>query len=80
MKTITLKTDDSFFEKVNELAKQLHITKSELIRRSIAEYESLMKRSAMKAQMKEASFRVRDAGKEMSDAFEVMLNDGLENA
>ena len=80
MKTITLKTDDSFFEKVNELAKQLHITKSELIRRSIAEYESLMKRNAMKAQMKEASFRVRDAGKEMSDAFEVMLNDGLENA
>ena len=39
MKTITLKTDDTFFEKVNDLAKQLHLTKSELIRRSITQFE-----------------------------------------
>ena len=80
MKTITLKTDDIFFEKVNDLAKQLHLTKSELIRRSVAEYESLIKRRAMKEQMKEASFRVREASKEMNDAFEVTLDDGLKNA
>jgi len=80
MKTITLKTDDTFFEKVNDLAKQLHLTKSELIRRSVAEYESLIKKRAMKEQMKEASFRVREASKEMNDAFEVTLDDGLKNA
>lgn len=34
MKTITLKTDDTFFEKVNDLAKHLHLSKSELIRRA----------------------------------------------
>ena len=39
MKTITLKTDDTFFEKVNDLAKHLHLSKSELIRRAVAEYE-----------------------------------------
>ena len=41
MKTITLKTDDNFFEKVTDLAKQLHLSKSELIRRAVAEYEGL---------------------------------------
>ena len=39
MKTITLKTDDTFFEHVSEFAKSLNLTKSELIRRAIAEYE-----------------------------------------
>ncbi len=48
MKTITLKTDDIFFEKVNDLAKKLHLTKSELIRRSIVEYELLMEKKTMK--------------------------------
>lgn len=80
MKTITLKTDDTFFEKVNDLAKQLHLTKSELIRRSVAEYESLIQKRAMKEKMKEASFRVREANKEINDAFEVTLDDGLTNA
>ena len=78
MKTITLKTDDTFFEKVNDLAKQLHLTKSELIRRSITEYESHIKKRAMKERMKEASLRVREANKEINDAFEIThehLND-----
>ena len=79
MKTITLKTDDSFFEKVSELAKHLHLTKSELIRRSVTEYELLMKKRAMKEQMKEASLRVREANKEISDAFETTLEDGLKD-
>ena len=79
MKTITLKTDDSFFEKVSELAKHLHLTKSELIRRSVTEYELLMKKRAMKERMKEASLRVREANKEMSDEFETTLEDGLKD-
>ncbi len=79
MKTITLKTDDKFFEKINNLAKQFHLTKSELIRRSVAEYASIMERKMMKEQMKEASLRVREASKEMNDAFEVTFDDGLKN-
>ena len=39
MKTITLKADEDFFEKVTLLAKTLHISKSELIREAIREYE-----------------------------------------
>ena len=77
MKTITLKTDDIFFEKVNTLAKQLHLTKSELIRRSVAEYELLTKKRAMKERMKDASLRVREANKEIDSVFETTLEDGL---
>jgi len=77
MKTITLKTDDIFFEKVNALAKQLHLTKSELIRRSVAEYELLTQKRAMKERMKEASLLVREANKEIDYMFEPTLEDGL---
>jgi len=79
MKTITLKTDDSFFEKVNALAKHLHLSKSELIRRSIAEYERQMKKKEMKEQMKQASMRVRVANAEIVNEFDDTVNDGLDD-
>ena len=79
MKTITLKTDDTFFEKVSDLAKRLHLTKSELIRRSIAEYELVIEKKTMKEQMKEASLRVRESNKEISNTFEATLDDGLKD-
>ncbi|KYJ85578.1 DNA-binding protein [Sulfurovum riftiae] len=79
MKTITLKTDDTFFDKVNTLAKQLHLTKSELIRRSVAEYEIHIKKKAMKEQMREASLRVREANDELVSEFERTVEDGLKD-
>ena len=79
MKTITLKTDDSFFEKVTALAKHLHLTKSELIRRSITEYELHVQKKEMKEQMKQASMRVRESNREMMSEFDDTLLDGLEN-
>ena len=79
MKTITLKTDDIFFEKVTELAKTLHLSKSELIRRSIAEYEEAIKRREMKEQLKQASLKVRQANRLINHEFDDTLNDGLEN-
>ena len=79
MKTITLKTDDNFFEKVTDLAKQLHLSKSELIRRAVAEYEGVMKRKEMKEQMKQASMRVRKSSKMINKEFDDSLEDGLEN-
>ncbi len=79
MKTITLKTDDIFFDRISTLAKRLHLTKSELIRQSISEYETLIEKKAMKEQLKSASLRVRHADKETLDAFEVTLEDGLKD-
>lgn len=77
MKTLTLKTDDRFFDKVTKLAKHLHLSKSELIRQAIAEYEEVMKRKEMKEQMKEASLRVRKANSILSKEFDNLLADGL---
>jgi len=79
MKTITLKTDDTFFEKVTDMAKQLHLSKSELIRRAVAEYEDLMRKKEMKEQMKAASLRVRKQSREMNEVFSNTLMDGLDN-
>jgi len=79
MKTITLMTDDRFFEKVTDMAKQLHLSKSELIRRAVAEYEDVMRKKAMKEQMREASLRVRKQSREMSEALSDTLMDGLDD-
>ncbi|HFS82566.1 MAG TPA: ribbon-helix-helix protein, CopG family [Epsilonproteobacteria bacterium] len=78
MKTITLKADDSFFEKVTQLAKALKLSKSELIRRSVAEYEETMKRRELKEQMRQASMRVRKSSAEISREFDNTIADGLD--
>jgi len=79
MKTITLKTDDNFFDKVTNLAKHLHLSKSELIRKAIAEYEEAIQRREMKQQMKQASMRVRKSNTSINNEFEYSLLDGLDH-
>jgi predicted transcriptional regulator len=79
MKTITLKTDDTFFEKVTELSRQLHLTKSELIRRAISEYEETIRRRALKEQIRNASLRVRGQSREINEEFSDTLMDGLDD-
>ena len=77
MKTITLKTDNNFFDKVNALAEHLHLSKSELIRRSVAEYERIIKKREMEEQMRMASRRVREANRKVNAEFENTLLDGI---
>jgi predicted transcriptional regulator len=79
MKTLTLKTDDRFFEKVTDLAKRLHLSKSELIRRAIADYEEHIRRKELAERMKEASYRVREVNRRINESFETTLADGLNN-
>lgn len=79
MKTITLKTDDNFFEKVSVLAKKLHLTKSELIRRAVTEYDEVMKRRMMKEQIEQASMRVRNANSKINGEFDETVDDALDH-
>ena len=79
MKTITLKADDTFFEHITTLAKNLNLTKSELIRRSVREYENFIKKQALKEQIKQASLKVRQANNELITEFDTISNDGLKN-
>lgn len=78
MKTITLKSDDAFFDKVTELAKRFHLSKSELIRRAVNEYESALYKRQLQEQIKRASMKVREASADMSREFEATLEDGLD--
>ena len=80
MKTITLKTDNIFFEKVNALAAHLHLSKSELIRRSIAEYELIIKKREMEDQMRKASRLVREASRKITAEFDTAILDGIDDA
>ncbi|HHH72914.1 MAG TPA: DNA-binding protein [Sulfuricurvum sp.] len=78
MKTVTLKTDDTFFERLSTLASELHLSKSELIRRSVVAYEEHMQRQKLRAQLKAASLKVRDASRQEAEALEETLTDGLD--
>jgi 3-dehydroquinate synthetase len=77
MHTITLKSDDSFYETLNDMVKTLKITKSELIRRSVTYYREALKQDQLKEQMKRASLKVRDHSLSMVQEFDDTLNDGL---
>lgn len=80
MKTITLKTDDTFFHHVTQLANSLHLSKSELIRRSIKEYERNLKKQKLKEQIMQASFNVRQTNAQLIEEFDTAVGDGLDNA
>ncbi|MDD2780575.1 DNA-binding protein [Sulfuricurvum sp.] len=77
MHTITLKSDDTFYETLNDMVKSLKITKSELIRRSVTYYREALKQEQLKEQMKRASLKVRDHSLSMVQEFDDTLNDGL---
>jgi len=77
MHTITLKSDDSFYETLNDMVKSLKITKSELIRRSVNYYREALQQEQLKEQMKRASLKVRNHSLSMTQDFDDTLSDGL---
>ncbi len=79
MRTVTLKTDSIFFDKLTNLAKELQITKSEFIRRSVSEYEKQLYREKLKSNIQEAAMKVKEANMDTVSDFDTTANDGLEN-
>ena len=79
MKTITLKADDNFFKKVTELAKKLHISKSELIREAINEYEKSLYKKRLKKMLQEESIKSRALLQKEIEILEESSLDGLED-
>lgn len=77
MKTITLKSDDAFFNKVTQLAKTFHLSKSELIRQAVLSYEDALYKQQLQEQIKQASLKVRENSLEINHEFETALEDGL---
>ncbi|HRF55786.1 MAG TPA: DNA-binding protein [Campylobacterales bacterium] len=79
MRTITLKTDDVFFDALGSMAKETGSTKSEIIRKAVGYYGELLEKDRLKKQIKEASFAVRKDSASMSKEFDDIIADGLDN-
>lgn len=60
MHTITFKSDDEFYNLLEEMVKSVNTTKSDLIHKSVLYYQSVLEKEQLKAQIKQASFNVRN--------------------
>jgi len=79
MHTITLKSDDNFYEMLNEMVATLHTTKSDLIRKSVIHYKSVLEKEKLKQQIKNASYKTRKDSLSVLKEFDESLEDGLSN-
>jgi hypothetical protein len=77
MHTITLKSDDIFYNTLEDMVKTLHTTKSDLIRKAVVYYKDALEKERLKEQIKNASFKVREESLKISNEFDATLNDGL---
>ncbi len=77
MHTITLKSDDTFYNTLEDMVKTLNTTKSDLIRKAVIYYKDALEKERLKEQIKNASFKVRVESLKTSQEFEDTLNDGL---
>ncbi|MCH9740919.1 MAG: DNA-binding protein [Epsilonproteobacteria bacterium] len=79
MHTITLKSDNDFFNMLNDMVKSLNTNRSDLIRKAVIHYHHALEKEKLKMQIKKASMRVREASLEVSKEFDSTANDGLDN-
>ncbi len=77
MHTITLKSDDAFYDTLEDMVKTLHTTKSDLIRKAVIYYKDALEKEMLKEQIKNASFKVREDSLKISQEFNMTTNDGL---
>ncbi len=77
MHTITLKSDDTFYNTLEDMVKTLHTTKSDLIRKAVVYYRDALEKERLKEQIKNASFKVRVESLKISQEFEPTLSDSL---
>ncbi len=79
MHTITLKSDDTFFEMLNDMVKSLNTSRSELIRKAVLNYKENLEKERLKEQIKKASINVREHSLKVAKEWEDTLDDGLDN-
>jgi len=77
MHTITLKSDNDFFNMLNDMVKSLDTNRSDLIRKAVIHYRDVLEEEKLKIQIKKASMKVREESLKVSKEFDNTLNDGL---
>ncbi len=79
MHTITFKSDDEFYNLLEDMAKSIRTTKSDLIRKLVLYYKDVLEKERLKAQIKQASYNVRHDSLAIHQAFDDAFKDGLDN-
>jgi len=77
MKTITLKTQDDFFDQINEMAQQQHLSKSALIRKAIKAYQKQIKDKETIKKIQASSLETRGMDKALLKDFEALDDESL---
>ncbi len=70
MHTITLKSDNDFFNMLNDMAKPLDTNRSDLIRKAVIHYHDVLEKEKLKIQIKKASMKVREESLKVSKEFD----------
>ena len=77
MKTIALKTQDDFFDQINEMAQQQHLSKSALIRKAIKAYQKQIKDKETIKKIQASSLETRGMDKALLKDFEALDDESL---
>jgi predicted transcriptional regulator len=77
MKTITLKADERFDERLTQLAKRLGTTKSGVIREAVGSYARQVEREELARRIREASLKTREEALRTSVDWDDANADGL---
>ena len=77
MKTITLKTQDDFFDQIGQMAAEQHLTKSALIRKAIQMYQKQLTDKKMIEKMQASSLETRGMDKELFEDFDALDDEHL---
>jgi predicted transcriptional regulator len=75
--TVTLKTDDKLYGQIKLMADELHLSKSELIRRALIAYTERLHKKKVQQQLQKASLNVRNANKLVIEELDSLVADGL---
>jgi len=77
MHTVTLKADNQLYQQISQMADELHLSKSELIRKALVAYQENLSKKKMQQALQSASLLVRDANATLNNEFDELTFDGL---
>ena len=80
MPTITLKADERFCKNLDDMAHEMEVSKSELVRRAVNAYRNNLEREHLRIAMQKASYRVRRIDPQLQDELDSLVGDGLDDA
>ena len=79
MHTVTLKADNQLYQQISQMAEELHLSKSEVIRKALAAYQENLYKNKIKHALQSASLKVRDANANLNSEFDALILDGLDS-